>query len=135
MHIDHIVPEVRGGLTTLNNLQVLCRACNLAKGGTTADYRVTPEQFVKTTVVKGHTVTTARHRVPDGPNVWIAYCECGINGFNEQRKVTLTESAALGALQPHLMRRIQALWPRRRRSGARRISGGGWSMCWPRLTG
>lgn len=108
MHIDHIVPEVRGGLTTLDNLQVLCRKCNLAKGDKIADYRVSAEQFVKTTVVKGHAVTTAQHRVPGEPNVWIAYCECGISGFNEQRKVTLTESAALGALQPHLKQRAQA---------------------------
>lgn len=29
---DHIVPEARGGPTTLENLQTLCRPCNLAKG-------------------------------------------------------------------------------------------------------
>ena len=32
VHIDHVVPESRGGLTTYDNLQVTCRKCNLAKG-------------------------------------------------------------------------------------------------------
>lgn len=30
---DHIVPWWRGGLTVLDNLQMLCRACNSGKGG------------------------------------------------------------------------------------------------------
>jgi hypothetical protein len=40
LHIDHVIPEARGGLTTLDNLQVLCRTCNLRKGATVADWRV-----------------------------------------------------------------------------------------------
>jgi 5-methylcytosine-specific restriction endonuclease McrA len=32
VHLDHVVPESRGGLTTYSNLQVTCRKCNLAKG-------------------------------------------------------------------------------------------------------
>lgn len=32
IHLDHVIPESQGGLTTLNNLQVTCRKCNLAKG-------------------------------------------------------------------------------------------------------
>jgi len=32
LSIDHIYPEVWGGPTTLDNLQVLCRTCNLRKG-------------------------------------------------------------------------------------------------------
>lgn len=31
LHADHIVPWTRGGLTTWENLQLLCRSCNLAK--------------------------------------------------------------------------------------------------------
>ena len=32
LHIDHIVPFSKGGLTTLENLQTLCENCNLGKG-------------------------------------------------------------------------------------------------------
>jgi 5-methylcytosine-specific restriction endonuclease McrA len=31
LHVDHIVPVSRGGLSTLDNLQTLCEACNLGK--------------------------------------------------------------------------------------------------------
>ena len=32
IHMDHVIPESRGGKTNYNNLQVTCRKCNLAKG-------------------------------------------------------------------------------------------------------
>lgn len=32
LHVDHIVPYSLGGLTVLDNLQVLCNRCNLGKG-------------------------------------------------------------------------------------------------------
>ena len=32
MHIDHIIPRVAGGDHSLENLRVLCAACNLLKG-------------------------------------------------------------------------------------------------------
>ncbi len=31
-HVDHIVPLALGGTHTWNNVQLLCRACNGAKG-------------------------------------------------------------------------------------------------------
>jgi 5-methylcytosine-specific restriction endonuclease McrA len=32
IHMDHVIPESRGGTTSYDNLQVTCRKCNLAKG-------------------------------------------------------------------------------------------------------
>lgn len=32
VHLDHVVPESQGGPTTVTNLQVTCRKCNLQKG-------------------------------------------------------------------------------------------------------
>ena len=32
IHIDHVIPESKGGPTSYDNLQVTCRKCNLAKG-------------------------------------------------------------------------------------------------------
>ena len=32
LHIDHVIPESKGGPATLENLQVLCEACNMGKG-------------------------------------------------------------------------------------------------------
>lgn len=32
LHVDHILPYSKGGKTILENLQVLCEACNLGKG-------------------------------------------------------------------------------------------------------
>jgi len=32
LHVDHVTPWSKGGQTTLDNLQTLCRRCNLGKG-------------------------------------------------------------------------------------------------------
>ena len=32
LHIDHIIPVSKGGLTTVENSQLLCRTCNITKG-------------------------------------------------------------------------------------------------------
>lgn len=32
IHLDHVIPEAKGGPTTIDNLQVTCRKCNTAKG-------------------------------------------------------------------------------------------------------
>jgi len=32
MHLDHVIPEVAGGLTTLNNVCLACFSCNVYKG-------------------------------------------------------------------------------------------------------
>jgi 5-methylcytosine-specific restriction endonuclease McrA len=37
IHLDHIIPESRGGPTTMNNLQVTCRKCNTSKGTLTEE--------------------------------------------------------------------------------------------------
>ena len=32
VHMDHVIPESKGGPTTFDNLQVTCRKCNIEKG-------------------------------------------------------------------------------------------------------
>lgn len=36
LHVDHIVPFSKGGLTVLSNLRTLCSRCNIGKGNRTA---------------------------------------------------------------------------------------------------
>jgi 5-methylcytosine-specific restriction endonuclease McrA len=37
IHLDHVIPESKGGPTHFDNLQVTCRRCNIAKGVLTED--------------------------------------------------------------------------------------------------
>lgn len=39
LEIDHIIPISKGGKTTYDNLQTLCRKCNMEKGATHIKYR------------------------------------------------------------------------------------------------
>ena len=39
LRADHVVPEVKDGLATMDNLQTLCRSCNSWKGTKTIDFR------------------------------------------------------------------------------------------------
>jgi hypothetical protein len=36
---DHVIPLMRGGQNTIENIQPLCHACNIVKRGTSMDYR------------------------------------------------------------------------------------------------
>lgn len=40
LEVDHIIPKSRGGKNTADNVQLLCSACNRAKGA------LTPDEFV-----------------------------------------------------------------------------------------
>lgn len=85
LHIDHIKPESRGGLTVLSNLQVLCQTCNLAKGATYADYRknkdapgLRPWEWLKKA---NELEAVAGHRGKVSPRAFTfshtVICECG----------------------------------------------------------
>ena len=38
--VDHIIPQIKGGTDHLDNLQLLCGACNSAKGANTQEHLV-----------------------------------------------------------------------------------------------
>jgi HNH endonuclease len=45
LSFDHVISEYHGGPTTVDNLQVLCMACNLHKGVDTIDLRKAAHQY------------------------------------------------------------------------------------------
>lgn len=58
MHIDHIVPKRLGGSDLEENLQVLCKNCNLRKGGRFFEQALTPptlhERYIPQNVSISH---------------------------------------------------------------------------------
>ena len=45
MHLDHIVPRRLGGSEDDSNMQILCKRCNLSKGGSFFDSPKHPRLF------------------------------------------------------------------------------------------
>jgi HNH endonuclease len=39
LHFDHVIPRSWGGASTADNVQILCRRCNLQKGASLLDDR------------------------------------------------------------------------------------------------
>jgi 5-methylcytosine-specific restriction endonuclease McrA len=37
LHFDHVIPRSWGGASTVDNVQVLCRHCNVGKGASLID--------------------------------------------------------------------------------------------------
>lgn len=44
LRADHVIPESKGGLTSLENLQTLCLSCNSWKGTKTIDFRASSNE-------------------------------------------------------------------------------------------
>ena len=67
LHIDHIIPRKVGGTHDLDNLQVLCKACNLRKSS--KDEGVFLAQTATPPVFSGNLSPRAASVIPDNPFV------------------------------------------------------------------
>lgn len=81
-HTDHVVPHEADGLTSVDNGQGLCEACNYAKAAPRWRARPGPGGTVTTTTPTGHTRTTrpppiATIRSVDAPVLTIDYVLAG----------------------------------------------------------
>ena len=65
LHIDHIIPRKRGGTHDLDNLQVLCKACNLRKSS--KDEGVFLAQTATPPVFPERSLSDTLRIVPDSP--------------------------------------------------------------------
>ena len=59
MHVDHIVPESQGGLTTPDNLCLVCFACNIYKAAQTSG--IDPRSLQQTTLFNPFLDTWSDH--------------------------------------------------------------------------
>ena len=67
LHIDHIIPRKVGGTHDLDNLQVLCKACNLRKSS--KEEGVFLAQTATPPVFRGNLSPRAASVIPDNPFV------------------------------------------------------------------
>jgi hypothetical protein len=84
LEVDHIIPEARGGRTTLDNLALCRRSCNLYKH----------VQIAATDSVTGETVSLFNPRVHQWAEHFILDCDSGeIHGLTPRGRATVAALA------------------------------------------